>query len=120
MKHIKTYKEQIFESAYTSDDKVMILYKVPGTDKREIVPVQIVNKLQGSDSYLVSFNIEMNPFANQLDIVVPASKIIGPYTELDEPTNPAYLSQQPVGTDYNKVGDQGGGGQSNDVSLPNS
>lgn len=119
MKHLKTYK--IFEeSGFSSDDKVMILYKLPGTDERQLVPVQVIKREAGSNSYLVSFNVEGNPFQNHPDMVVKSNKVIGPYHAIKEPMSSTYLSQQPVGTDYNNPGSGGQGGVSNDVVLPNS
>ena len=119
MKHLKTYK--IFEeNAFGPGDQVLILYKVPGTDSRELIPVKIIKKENGSNSYLVSFHVENNPLKNHADMVVKGSKIIGPYSQLKEPINPDYLSQQPVGTDYNAPAHGGQGGVSNDLVLPNS
>jgi len=123
MRYLKTYK--IFENEESSaalgpGEKVMILYKLPGTEQRELVPVQIVKKESGTNTYLVSFQVEGNPFYNHKDMVVKGSKIIGPYHQIQEPMSPSYLSQQPTPTDYNPPGNIGGGGVSNDVTLPNS
>lgn len=117
MKYLKPYK--LFES-FGMGDEVMIFYKFPGTDRRELLPVKIIKKQPNSNSYLVSFNIEGNPLQNHQDIIVKGSKIIGPYQQIKEPINPDYLSQQPVPTDYNEPGNIGGGGVSNDFVLPNS
>lgn len=119
MKHLKTYR--LFENnSLDIGSLVMILFKLPGTDQRELVPVKIIKKVNGSNSYLVSFQVQDNPFPNQPDMVVKSSKIIGPYQAIKEPLSPDYISQQPVPTDYNKAGDMGGGGVTNDVVLANS
>lgn len=119
MKHLKSYK--IFEdNAIEIGATVMILFKLPGTDDRELVPVKIEKKENGTNSYLVSFQTENNPFPNHPNMVIKASKIIGPYTAIREPMSPALTGSQPTPTDYNKAGNMGGGGVSNDVVLPNS
>lgn len=120
MKYLKTYK--LFEqNNFEMGDKVMIMFKLPGTDSRELVPVKIVRKINNSNTYEVSFDVEGNPFQNQKNMVVKSSKIVGPYHAIQEPLNPEYISQQPVPTDYNKADrGPGAGGISNDVVLPNS
>ncbi len=121
MKHLKTYK--IFEDVQTSfnnGDEVMILYKLPGTDKRELVPVKVIERKAGSNSYLVSFRIEGNPYTNHPDAVFKGTDIIGPYTSIQAPLSPSLSGSQPVPTDYNRPGSMSGGGVSNDLNLPNS
>jgi|AntAceMinimDraft_18_1070375.scaffolds.fasta_scaffold543642_1 hypothetical protein len=124
MKHIKTFNEQIFENDSSATlmpgDEVMILYKLPGAEERELVPVKIIKREQGSNSYSVSFAVEGNPYASHHDMSVQGSKIIGPYQAIKSPVSPSLQSNQPVPTDYNKAGDMGSGGISNDYSLPNS
>lgn len=120
MKHLKTFKLFENQNSIEMGDKVLILFKVPGTDKRELVPVQIVRKINNSNSYEVTFKVENNPFQNQKNMVVKSSKIVGPYHAIREPLSPNYISQQPVPTDYNSPGNIGAGGVSNDVVLPNS
>lgn len=118
MKHLKTFEQQ--NAAFGPGDQVLILYKVPGSDSRELIPVKIIKKENNSNSYLVSFHVEGNPLKNHADMVIKNSKIVGPYTQTEEPLSPAYLGQQPVGTDYNAPAHGGQGGVSNDVVLPNS
>lgn len=122
MKHLKTFTEKILENkSFINGDEVMILYKIPGTEQRELVPVKIIKKIDGSNTYLVSFNIEGNPFTNQRDMIVKTNKIIGPYQSIREPSPGWAITTQPVGTDYNAA-DKGpsSGGVSNDYVLPNS
>jgi len=120
MKHLKTYN--LFESndGFGNDDKVMILYKLPGTEERELMPVRIIKREPNSNSYLVSFNVEGNPYSNHADMVVKSSKLVGPYHQIEHPMSPSLTSSQPTPTDYNSAGNIGGGGVSNDVVLPSS
>ena len=123
MKYLKTYK--LFEqNSFDIGSKVMIMFKLPGTDNRELVTVKIVKNISNSNRVLVSFQVEGNPFYNHSEIEVKTSKIIGPYHDIQEPLNPDYTNTQPVGTDYNSPGKIGSGGSfvdmSNDVVLPNS
>lgn len=142
MKHIDTYQAFLNESNgyFGPGDTVLILFKIEGTDKREIVPVQIKKgikknaKLKGepqmipvkivkkerNNSYLVSFNVENNPLPNHQDMVIDANKIIGAFQQIKAPISPALQSNQPVTTDYSKAGYIGSGGVSNDYVLPNS
>ena len=70
---IKKYEQFIFEqqlNGFNDGEVVYILYKIPGTDKREVVPVRIQNNSTGG--YKFWFNVEGNPFPNQEPIIAPA------------------------------------------------
>lgn len=115
---MKTYDDFLYEN-YNNGDLVLILFKIEGTDKRELIPVKII-KRQNGNNYLVSFNVEGNPIPNHDDISIKSSKIISSYSQIKEPLNPSWTKIQPVPTDYNKAGDMGAGGVTNDYVLPNS
>lgn len=134
MKHLINYK--IFESigSYEKGDIVTILFKLPGTDHTEHLKVEIIKKIRNSNSYMVSFNVEGNNYynykSNKEGVVIPSTSILGlvkkgngssgSQTQIQEPINPNMISQQPTPTDYNKPGNWGGGGVTNDLVLPNS
>jgi len=120
MKYLKTY--ELFES-YGNGDKGTILYKVPGTEERVVIPITVQNKVPNSNQYIVIAVEDVGTIRKGYNFSVPASKIISGGKgdgEMQVPMNPSYTNQQPVPTDYNKAGQMGSGGQSNDVVLPNS
>jgi len=120
MKYLKTYK--LFES-FDNGDKGTILFKVPGTDKRVVIPIEVKNKVPNSNMYIVIAVEDVGTIRKGHDFAVSASKIISGGKgdgEMKVPQNPYYSNSQPVETDYNKAGNYGGGGVSNDVVLPNS
>ena len=121
MKHLQTYKERIVENnAFNNGDEVLIVYKLPGTEKSELIPVRIIEREAGSNMYLVSFVVDGNPYQNHDDMSVEFGKIMGPYEPVKEPISPTLQGSQPVPTDYSKASAISSGGQSNDYVLPNS
>ena len=113
---------KLFEQlgGYNNGDIVLILYKVPKTDKREIVPVKIIT--ENGIHYQFSFDVQNNPFPHQRPIPFDKAMVINKTSEIESetPMNPSLNSEQPVPTDYSPAGGGGGRGVSNDFVLPNS
>lgn len=111
---------------YNLGDIVLILYKVPKTDKREIVPVKIIS--EDGIHYQFSFNAQNNPFPHQRPIPYDKSMIINKTSNIESetPMNPKLNNEQPVETDYSPAARGNAGGItnstnfSNDMVLPNS
>ena len=101
-------------------DIVLILYKVPKTDKREIVPVKIIT--EDGIHHQFSFNVQANPFPHQRPIPYDQSMVINKTDDIENntPRNPNLNDEQPVPTDYSPAAPGGSGGPSNDFVLPNS
>jgi hypothetical protein len=59
---------------YNLGDMVLILYKVPKTDKREMVPVKIIT--EDGIHYQFAFNTPNNPFPHQRPIPFDKTMII--------------------------------------------
>ena len=122
MKHLKTYK--IFESNFGPGEFGNVLYKIPGTDERLVIPIKIDSNVPNSNMVYVISLEDVGTVPKGKKFAVKASKIMPDENKKAEnpitPLNPSYLNQQPVPTDYNKPGNLGGGGVSNDVVLPNS
>jgi hypothetical protein len=123
---IKKYNDFIFEqqmNGFKDGEVVFILYKVPGTDKREVVPVKIQNN--GTNGYKFWFNVEGNPFPNQEPIEARADMIINPKDHddnnsdmINNPYRPSWTSEQPMSTDYSPAANPNQ--VTNDFVLPNS
>jgi len=113
-------KFKIFEGlgGFNLGDIVLILYKLPKTDKREIVPVKIIT--EDGIHYQFSFNVQNNPFPHQRPMVFDQSMIINKTDDIKEPYKPSWTQEQPVNTDYSPAGRGSAGGVSNDMVLPNS
>lgn len=105
---------------YNLGDIVLILYKVPKTDKREIVPVKIIS--EDGIHYQFSFNVQNNPFPHQRPIPYDKGMVINKTGELDneKPMDPHLNNEQPVETDYSPAARGNAGGITNDLHLPNS
>ena len=105
---------------YNLGDVVLILYKVPKTDKREIVPVKIIS--EDGIHYQFSFNAPNNPFPHQRPIPYDKGMVINKTGEIENetPMNPHMNDEQPVATDYSPAARGNTGGISNDMVLPNS
>lgn len=101
-------------------DIVLILYKVPKTDKREIVPVKIIT--EDGIHYQFSFNVQANPFPHQRPIPYDKSMVVNKTDDIENntPRNPNLNDEQPVPTDYSPAARGNAGGISNDFVLPNS
>jgi len=99
-------------------DIVLIMYKVPKTDKKEIVPVKIIS--EDGIHYQFSFNASTNPFPHQRPIPYDKSMIINKTEDQKEPLKPSWTNEQPVNTDYSPAARGNAGGVSNDFVLPNS
>ena len=128
MKHLKSYKEKIFESDIQKGTIGKILYKIPGTDKTEVVQVKVLGDINNSNVVDVISITDVGNIPKGTKIAgVTASQIMynkdKPLME-EEPkgvVNPLLQGSQPTPTDYNKGGATiGSGGVSNDVTLPNS
>ena len=113
-------KFKIYEQlgSYNLGDIVLILYKVPKTDKREIVPVKIVT--YDGIHYQFSFDVSNNPFPHQRPIPYNKHMIINKTSDIVEPLKPSYTQEQPVETDYAPAARGNSGGITNDFVLPNS
>jgi hypothetical protein len=113
---------KLFEQlgGYNLGDIVLILYKVPKTDKREIVPVKIIT--EDGIHYQFSFNVKNNPFPHQRPIPYDKGMIINKTDDMDKgiPMDPKLGDEQPVETDYAPAARGNAGGISNDFVLPNS
>ncbi len=122
MKHLKSYK--LFEaSSLAPGDKGSILYKIPGTDNREVIPIEIEKKISNSNMFKVIALVDVGTVRKGQPLTVSGSKILYDKDMTNEPIapmNPNYSNNQPVPTDYNSPGNMGGGGVTNDVVLPNS
>lgn len=99
-------------------DVVLILYKIPGTDKREIVPVKIIT--EDGIHYQFSFNVDTNPFPHQRPIPFDKNMVINKTNPIKEPYKPQWTDEQPVATDYSPAARGNAGGITNDFVLPNS
>jgi hypothetical protein len=113
-------KFKLFEQlgGYNLGDIVLILYKVPKTDKREIVPVKIIT--EDGIHYQFSFNVSNNPFPHQRPIPYDKAMVINKTDDMKEPYKPQWTQEQPVETDYSPAARGNAGGISNDFVLPNS
>jgi hypothetical protein len=97
-------------------DIVLILYRVPKTDKREIVPVKIVT--EDGIHYQFSFNVQNNPFQHQRPIPFDKAMVINKTDDIKEPYKPSWTQEQPVSTDYSPASNPNQ--MTNDFVLPNS
>lgn len=115
-------KFKLYEAlgGYNLGDTVLIMYKVPKTDKREIVPVKIIT--EDGIHYQFSFNVSNNPFSHQRPIPFDRNMIINKTGEIENetPMNPSLNNEQPVETDYSPAARGNAGGITNDFVLPNS
>ena len=115
-------KFKIFEEngGFDLGDTVLIMYKVPKTDKREVVPVVIITE-DGIHKQF-SFNVSNNPFPHQRPIPYDKNMIINKTDTIENgtPMNPKMNNEQPVATDYSPAARGNSGGISNDFVLPNS
>jgi hypothetical protein len=111
---------KLFEQlgGFNLGDTVLIMYKVPKTDKREIVPVKIIT--EDGIHYQFSFNASDNPFPHQRPIPFDKNMIINKTSEIEgeTPMNPKLNSEQPVATDYSPASNPNQ--ITNDFVLPNS
>lgn len=109
---------KLFEQlgGFNLGDTVLIMYKVPKTDKREIVPVKIVT--QDGIHYQFSFQNSERPDIKPISF--DEKMIKGKTLQTKSPTPPDYRGDQPVQTDYSPASRGRSGGQSNDFVLPNS
>jgi hypothetical protein len=113
---------KIFENlgGYNLGDVVLILYKIPGTDKREVVPVKIIT--EDGIHYQFSFNVANNPFSHQRPISFDKNMIINKadskLDDIKEPYKPSWQSEQPMSTDYSPAANPNQ--ITNDFVLPNS
>jgi len=106
-------------SGYNDGDIVYILFKIPGTDKREIIPVRLSNN--GTNGWKFYFDVDGNPIPHQEPIAANKNMIINKadrQDELEAPYKPSWTQEQPVSTDYNPA--DSGNQMSNDFVLPNS
>lgn len=97
-------------------DIVLILYKVPKTDKREIVPVKIIT--EDGIHYQFSFNVQANPFPHQRPIPYDKAMVVNKTDDIKEPYKPSWTQEQPMSTDYSPASNPNQ--MSNDFVLPNS
>jgi len=99
-------------------DIVFILYKVPKTDKREMVPVKIVT--EDGIHHQFSFDVSNNPFQHQRPIPYDKSMIVDKTEDIEKgiPKDPNLNNEQPVPTDYSPAARGNAGGITNDFSLP--
>ena len=97
-------------------DIVLILYKVPKTDKREIVPVKIIT--EDGIHYQFSFNVQANPFPHQRPIPYDKSMVVNKTDDIKEPYRPSWTQEQPMSTDYSPASNPNQ--MTNDFVLPNS
>lgn len=109
---------------YNLGNIVFILYKVPGTDKREIVPVKIIT--ENGINYQFSFNVQNNPFPHQRPIPFDKNMVINKSEEIKEPRDPHMNPPNDMTpTDYDATSGGPFGSDnthklSNDFVLPNS
>ena len=113
-------KFKLFEQlgGFNLGDIVLILYKIPKTDKREIVPVKIIT--EDGIHYQFSFAVQNNPFPHQRPIPYDKNMVINKTDDVKEPYKPQWTQEQPVSTDYSPAARGNSGGISNDFVLPNS
>jgi hypothetical protein len=113
---------KLFEQLGVSNlgDTVLIMYKVPKTDKREVVPVKIIT--EDGIHYQFSFNVANNPFPHQRPIPYDKNMVINKTDDIEHetPMNTSLNNEQPVPTDYSPAARGNAGGISNDFVLPNS
>jgi len=111
-------KFKLFEQlgGYNLGDIVLILYKVPKTDKREIVPVKIIT--EDGIHYQFSFNVKENPFPHQRPIPFDKNMVINKTEDIKEPYKPSWTQEQPMSTDYSPASNPNQ--ITNDFVLPNS
>ena len=111
-------KFKLFEQlgGYNLGDIVLILYKVPKTDKREIVPVKIIQ--EDGIHYQFSFDAPNNPFPHQRPIPYDQSMVINKTEDIKEPYKPQWCQEQPMSTDYSPASNPNQ--MTNDFVLPNS
>jgi hypothetical protein len=103
---------------YNLGDIVLILYQVPKTNKKEMVPVKIIT--EDGIHYQFSFDCENNPFQHQRPIPYDKTMVINKTEDQKEPYKPSWTQEQPVGTDYSPAARGNAGGITNDFVLPNS
>lgn len=111
-------KFKLFEQigGFNLGDIVLILYKVPKTDKREMVPVKIIT--EDGIHYQFSFNVKNNPFPHQRPIPFDKNMIINKTDDIKEPYKPSWTQEQPMSTDYSPASNPNQ--ITNDFQLPNS
>lgn len=102
-------------NGYNLDDIVLILYKIPRTDKREIVPVKIIT--EDGIHYQFSFNVQNNPFPHQRPIPYDKNMVINKTEDIKEPLKPSWTQEQPMSTDYSPAANPNQ--ITNDFVLPN-
>ena len=109
---------RLFEQlgGYNLGDIVLILYKVPKTDKREIVPVKIIT--EDGIHYQFSFNVQNNPFPHQRPIPYDKAMVINKTEDIKAPYSPSWVGEQPMSTDYSPASNPNQ--VTNDFVLPNS
>ena len=100
---------------YNLGDIVLILYKIPRTDKREIVPVKIIT--EDGIHYQFSFNVQNNPFPHQRPIPYDKNMVINKTEDIKEPLKPSWTQEQPMSTDYSPAANPNQ--ITNDFVLPN-
>lgn len=111
-------KFKLYETlgGYNLGDTVLILYKVPKTDKREIVPVKIIT--DDGIHYQFTFNVSNNPFPHQRPMPFDKNMIINKTDQIKEPYKPSWTQEQPMSTDYSPAANPNQ--ITNDFVLPNS
>ena len=111
-------KFKVYEQSGGFDlgDTVLIMYKVPKTDKREVVPVKIVT--EDGIHRQFSFDVANNPFPHQRPIPFDNNMVINKTDSIKEPYKPAWTSEQPCSTDYSPAANPNQ--ITNDFVLPNS
>lgn len=97
-------------------DTVLIMYKVPSTEKREIVPVKIIT--DDGIHYKFSFNVSNNPFIHQRPIPFDKNMIVNKTDDIKEPYKPSWTNEQPMSTDYSPAANPNQ--ITNDFVLPTS
>ena len=109
---------KLFEQlgGYNLGDTVLIMYKVPKTDKREIVPVKIVT--EDGIHYQFSFDVQNNPFPHQRPIPFDKNMVINKTDTIKEPYKPSWTQEQPMSTDYSPASNPNQ--MTNYFVLPNS
>jgi hypothetical protein len=81
MKYLMDYKMfESLSSKYKRGDKVVIKYYLTG----DLVPVKILEDY-GRKGYLVSFNVEGNPFQNSPNMRISKKDVVRPYKLTNDP-----------------------------------
>lgn len=107
---------KLFEQlgGFNLGDQVLIMYKVPKTDKREVVSVKIIS----TDGIHYQFSFENSIFPHQRPIPFDKAMVINKTDTIKEPYKPSWTSTQPVETDYSPPDNPNQ--MTNDFVLPNS